>query len=197
MPHRKKKRKGPPLLVRSVSSSSSMLVLLVGLLVVALPFLVLGCGGGQEKGSEEDLPPKIEEAGEVVVRVSGTEGVAYSGAYGSIAGEPRTVDDALGDEPQEYEVELAEGEPATGGVFAGFQKTEPGAGRLTAQILADGQVVSESTTYAEFGAVNVDWISQMQPPPEEISPEEMPPPPEDLPPPPPPEEEQKEGTSSK
>jgi hypothetical protein len=167
------------------------LLLVVVVVVMLVPFLVVGCGGDQEKGSEEELPPKLEEVEEVVVRVSGTEGVAYSGAYGSIAGEPRSVDDALGDEPQEYEVEVGEGEAATGGVFAGFQKTEPGAGRLTAQILADGQVVSESTTYAEFGAVNVDWISQMLPPPEEVSPEELPPPPPEE------EEKQKEGTSSK
>jgi hypothetical protein len=60
---------------------------------------------------------------------------------------------------------------------AGFQKTQPGTGALKVEILADGEVVSESTTYAELGTVNVDWLSQtgkprVIPPEEEILPEE-------------------------
>ena len=30
-----------------------------------------------------------------------------------------------------------------------------------AEILADGEVIAESTTYAEFGSVIVDWVPQV------------------------------------
>lgn len=131
-----------------------------------------GCGGSGEEGNAPDeVPASPEEAGEVVVRVSGTEGTAYAGIYGSIAeeGEPRMIEDALGDEPTEYEVEIEQG--VSGGVSAFFEKTEPGNGELEAEILADGEVIAESTTYAEFGSVIVDWFPQAGPI-EEISPGE-------------------------
>ncbi len=151
------------------------------LLVVVLAFGVLaaGCGGSGEKGdAPNEVPVSPEEASEVVVRVSGTEGTAYAGTYGSIAeeGEPRTIEDTLGDEPTEYGVELEEG--VSDGVSALFEKTQPGSGELEAEIVADGEVIAESTTYAEFGSVLVDWFPQTglleEAPPGEGSPEESP-----------------------
>jgi hypothetical protein len=96
----------------------------------------------------------------VVVRVSGTEGVPYTGDYGTIAGDLQTVDDTLENEPTEYEVEVGQGGPD--GVTASFQKVQPG-GRLKAEILADDEVVVESTTYAEFGSVIVYWLPSPRP----------------------------------
>ncbi len=139
------------------------------LVLAAALFLALaGCGGSEEEGSNP--PPSPEEASSVVVRVSGTEGLAYAGDYGTLTGEPQIVEDALGSEPEEYEVEIEEG--TAEGVSASFQKTEPGAGRLKAEIVADGEVVTESTTYAEFGSIIVDWLPQAGPP-GEIAPEEF------------------------
>ena len=129
--------------------------------VLALGVLLAGCGGSEEEGNV-DVPPSPEEAGSVVVRVSGTEDVAYSGTYGTIEGTLQTVDDTVGGEPTEYEVEVQEG--VSDGVTAGFQKTQPGAGELQVEILADDQVVVESRTLAEFGAVNADWFPQIGPP---------------------------------
>ncbi len=138
------------------------------LLGVVLVLLLAGCGG-DDNAPNADLPSTPEEASSVVVRVSGTEGTAYSGDYGSIEGTLQPVDGALGDEPTEYEVEVEEG--VSDGVIAGFQKTQPGGEKLKVEVLADDQVVVESTTYAEFGVANADWIPQAGLP-EEISLEE-------------------------
>lgn len=116
--------------------------------VLALATL-MGCGG-------DALPPSPEEASNVVVRVSGAEGLAYSGNYGTIASEPRAVDSTLGDEPTDYEVE----EDVSEGVTAFFRKTQPGEGELKADILADDELVVESTAYAEFGSVVLNWLPE-------------------------------------
>jgi hypothetical protein len=133
------------------------------LLVFVLALIVtVGCGGSNP-------PSSPEKANSVVVRISGTQGTAYVGDYGTFAQEPQTVDDTLGSEPKEYEVKIQEGAL---GVSASFQKTQPGAGELKAEILADGQVVTESTTYAEFGSVIVEWLPQVGVPPDEFLPGE-------------------------
>jgi hypothetical protein len=139
-------------------------VLLV--VVLALGVLLAGCGGTEDE-ADLDVPASPEEAGSLVVRVSGTEGVAYSGNYGSLTGAMELADDTVGAEPTDYEVEVEEGVPD--GVIASFQKTEPGRGELKVQTLADDKVVVEGRTLAEFGVVNADWLPQM------ATPEEMPP----------------------
>ncbi len=79
-------------------------------LVVVLAFGTLAaCGGSGENGeAPSEVPASPEEAGEVVVRVSGTEGTAYAGTYGNLEqeGVPQIIEDTLGDEPTEYEVEF-------------------------------------------------------------------------------------------
>jgi major membrane immunogen (membrane-anchored lipoprotein) len=68
--------------------------------VLALASLLTGCGG-----SEDDVDTKVPESPEaadnVVVRVPGTEGTAFSGTYGNIEGTLETVDETLGAEPIE------------------------------------------------------------------------------------------------
>ena len=135
-------------------------------LVLVLGVLLMGCSGSGEKGeAPENLPSSPEEADKVVVRVSGTEGTAYSGTYGTIEGTLQTVDETVGADPTEYDVEAEEG--VADGVTAGFQKTQPGSEELSVEILADDEIVVESRTFAEFGAVNADWFPQIGPP-EEI-----------------------------
>jgi hypothetical protein len=95
------------------------------------------------------VPASPEEADEIVVRVSGNLGEE---------GAPQIIEDTLGDGPTEYGVEIEEG--VSDGVSAFFEKTEPGSGELEAEILADGEVIAESTTYAELGSVIVDWFPQ-------------------------------------
>lgn len=141
-------------------------------LVLVVGVVVAGCGGSGENGeAPENVPASPEEAGEVVVRVSGAEGIAYSGTYGSIEGDLQTVDDTIGAEPMEYQVEVEEG--VADGVTAGFQKTQPGTGELNVEILADDEVIVESRTFAEFGAANADWFPQIGPPEEFPTDEEI------------------------
>lgn len=130
-------------------------------LVLALGVLLTGCGGSEDEANT-NVPTSPEDAGQVMVRVSGTEGIAYSGIYGNISGELQTIDDTLGTEPTDYEIEVQEG--VSDGVTAALQKTESGQGELKVQILADDQVVVESRTLAELGEVNADWFPQVGPP---------------------------------
>ena len=134
---------------------------LVLVFLLALGTLLAGCGG-TEGEADLDVPTSPEEAGSLVVRVSGTEGVPYSGNYGSLAGALEIAEGTLGAEPTDYEVELQEG--VSDGVIASFQKTEPGQGELRVQTLADDKVAVESRTLAEFGMANADWLPQMDPP---------------------------------
>lgn len=135
---------------RGVLTLGASLVLVLALGVLA------GCGSGSPSP-----PPSPEEAEEVVVRVSGTEGVAYSGDYTTLAAEPQDVNATLEGEPTDYAVTIEPG--VADGVTAFFRKTEPGEGELRAQILADGEVVTESATYAEFGSIIVDWLPEAGP----------------------------------
>lgn len=132
------------------------------LAVLVLGALLEGCGGSESKVND-NVPPTPEEAGSVVIRVSGAEGTAYSGNYETIEGDLEVVEDTtLGSEPTDYEVEIEEG--ASDGVTALFEKTQPGREELRVEILADDEVVAESRTFAEFGDVIVDWFPQVGPP---------------------------------
>lgn len=137
---------------------------------LTLEVLLAGCGG------DNAPPPNPEDAEEVVVRVSGTEGIEYSGDYSTLEGDLQQATGALEGEPVEYAVDIQEG--VSDGVTAFFRKTQPGAGELKAEILADDTIVTESTTYAELGSVIVDWLpeSDVQDLPAGDLPEEVPPP---------------------
>src|SRR5918993_2378563 len=138
--------------------------------LVLVGLLVAGCGGSQDEEADIDVPTSPEEATNVVVRGSGTEGIAYSGNYGTLAGPVEIVDDTVRAEPTDYEVQVQEG--ANDGVIASFQKTEPGQGELRVQTVADEKVVVESRTLAERGAANADWLPQQMGSPEGIPPED-------------------------
>ncbi len=125
-------------------------------LVTALFSALAGCSGSEEDVSNP--PPSPEEASSVVVRVSGEEGTAYVGNYGGLDTEPQLVEDTLGTEPMEYEVEAEGG--ASNGVTALFEKSQPSEGELKAEIVADGEVVTESRTRAETGTVVVEWLPE-------------------------------------
>lgn len=149
------------------------------IVVILLVFVFASCGGseGDSEGEEEaPVPSTPQEANNVLVRVSGTQGTAYTGNYGTLRGEFEIVEDTVGDEPQQYEVAIEESEPD--GVSASFQKSEDGTGELKAEIVADDVVVAESVTRVPNGSVIVDWIpeesfqGEEEVFPEEIGPEE-------------------------
>ena len=152
---------------RRIQVVHKTLAILGDLLVFVLAVgLLVGCGGSQSE-SGNAIPSSPEDANNVVVRVSGAQGTAYSGDYGTISGEPQIVDSTLGSDPTEYKVDIEKG--TSDGVTAFFQKTQSGGGELKAEILADGETVVESRTRAEFGSVVVDWL------PESGAPGEIPP----------------------
>ena len=132
------------------------------LVVLLVPMLALGtlvgCGGEEGESSEaldDSAPLAPEEASSVTVRVSGTEGTAYMGDYGTFTGEFESIEDTLEAEPTEFEVE---GDVAQG-ITAFFRKTEPGGEKLKVEILGDDQTIIESTTYADMGEASVIWQS--------------------------------------
>ena len=106
--------------------------------------------------AETNAQPTREAASNlVIVRVSGTQGTAYSGAYGTFAG-AQASDEVLGAGPTDYEVEV--GSSSSELVTAVFRKTQPtDEGTLKVEILADGEVVAQDQTSAELGVVNANW----------------------------------------
>ena len=91
-----------------------------------------------------------------MVRVSGTEGTAYQGSYGSTEG-LQSAEDTVGAEPTDYQVDLR---GASDVATATFAKTQSGDQTLRVQIVADGEVVADSQTTSDFGVVNVNWSPQ-------------------------------------
>jgi hypothetical protein len=99
-----------------------------------------------------------ENATSLVVRVSGPQGTAYSGTYGTTQGGMIPVDGILGAGPAEYGIETGGG--AFGAVSAVFQKNQPVAGTLRAEVLSAGEVVAEGSTSEESSWVEVKWSPQ-------------------------------------
>jgi hypothetical protein len=126
--------------------------------VLAGGALLTGCASEEEgtTSSASSTPPSqpAQKAGEqVVVRVSGTPGTAYSGTYGTYE-RMQAANGTLEAQPTDYEQKIGSG--VFGVVSAMFQKTQPGAGTLKVQILEnDGTVTVENETSEEFGTVNV------------------------------------------
>jgi hypothetical protein len=127
--------------------------------------LLSGCGssGSEATGNASNTTTQTteetttKEAVNVVVRVSGTQGTAYTGAYGPFTAS-KAVDGVLEAEPTDYEVKAADNAK---GVFAVFRKTQPAdEGTLRVEILANGEVVAQDETSEEFGVVNASWSSQ-------------------------------------
>ena len=99
-----------------------------------------------------------ENAAAVVLRVSGQQGTAYSGTYGTTQDGMIPVDGILGAGPAEYGVETGGG--AFGAVRAVFQKKQPVPGTLRAEVLSAGEIVAEGSTSEESSWVEVNWSPQ-------------------------------------
>jgi hypothetical protein len=114
---------------------------------------------GQDEG---DGPAQVKPVGmapnnasALVVRVSGPQGTAYSGTYGTTYGGKIPVDGILGVSPAEYVIDTGGG--AFGAVNAVFQKNQPVPGMLRAEVLSAGEVVAEGSTSEESDWVEVTW----------------------------------------
>ena len=119
---------------------------------------------GQDEGDDESaqVQPDVQPVGmapnnasALVVRVSGPQGTAYSGTYGTTHGGMIPVDGILGASPAEYVIDTGGG--AFGAVSAVFQKNQPVPGMLRAEVLSSGEVVAEGSTSEESAWVEVIW----------------------------------------
>ncbi len=144
------------------------------LVVIGIIVAAVGGGAGQDtatKDKEEQKAEPVQEnepkeqakekedTGNVAVRVAGTQGVEYSGSYGTAQGQ-RTVDGTLGAQPDEYEVDVDTGAFSFDAITSSFQKRSPGPGDLRVEIVSDGNVQASQETSAEFGVVTTSWSPQ-------------------------------------
>ena len=96
----------------------------------------------------------------VLIRVSGTQGVFFSGNYGSLRGGSKSVEGVLGDSPREYAVPIKSGPFDYDSVQASFAKRALSKGTLRVEIVANGWVVKEQETSAGRGSVSVNYSPQ-------------------------------------
>jgi hypothetical protein len=143
----------------SVGREAVAILVVVFFSMLASGALLTACASEEEGTASSSAPstppsqPAQKASEQVVVRVSGTPGTAYSGTYGTYEG-MQAVDGTLEAQPTDYAQKIGSG--VFGVVSAMFQKTQPGAGTLKVQILEnDGTVTVENETSEEFGTVNV------------------------------------------
>ena len=105
----------------------------------------------------QPVGPEPENAAAIVLRVSGQQGVPYSGTYGIAQGGILPVEGVLGPVPAEYGVETG---GAFGTISAAFRKTQPVPGVLKVELLSAGEVVAEGESSDEWGSVEVRWNPQ-------------------------------------
>lgn len=115
-------------------------------------------GGGGQVEITMNAPPgqqnqQAQQQGQqnlqpVTVRVTGTEGLSFTGMVGSSQG----LEQVEGNVPNKYEVSF-------GGtaVTAAIRKRERGQGALKVEILRDGRVVASEESSSATGVVNVVW----------------------------------------
>lgn len=105
----------------------------------------------------EPVPVPKDESGtaEAVVRVTGTEGLKFTGNVGTLGGS-RSVEGTI---PKEYEVQVKTGELDFDSVTAFFSKDflDETEGTLRVEIVYEGQVVKQSETSAQAGSVTINW----------------------------------------
>ena len=113
-----------------------------------------GCGGSA--GSEQPSEVTGRERGikTATIRVTGTPGTPFKGSYGSTSAGTESVE---GEVPQDYKVRYNGLPNSFDGVTAKVQKREEDYGKLTVQIIVDGQTKKERSTAAGFGVVKVSW----------------------------------------
>lgn len=118
---------------------------------------IVGGAGGFDDAPPNEPPAEVRS---VVVRVSGSPNLKYSGNYGTTEGGGTSVDGELGVTPDEYQVPVESGTFDFDMATAFFQKT--GAqGTLRVEIVVDGQVMKSQETAAQYGTVDMTYSPQL------------------------------------
>lgn len=119
----------------------------LGILVIGGIALV---AGSMSSGGNQPAPGEPGEP--IVIQVSGTDGIPFSGNYGDMEG-GQSVDGTV---PQSYETDISQDIMDMDILTANFQKNGAG-GELTVEITRGDEVLASQTTTAEYGVVDVTW----------------------------------------
>jgi outer membrane biosynthesis protein TonB len=105
----------------------------------------------QQKQSQGQQDQQQGQRQTIVVRITGTEGLAFSGRVGSTQ-ELKRVEGSV---PKEYEL------PFRGGAAtAAVRKQEPGRGTLRVEVVRGGEVIASQETSSAPGILNIVWTPQ-------------------------------------
>ena len=113
-----------------------------------------GCGGSAGSEQPSEATERARGIKTAIIRVTGTPGTPFKGSYGSASAGTESVE---GEVPQDYKVRYNGLPNSFDGVTAKVQKREEDYGKLTVQIIVDGQTKKERSTAAGFGVVKVSW----------------------------------------
>jgi hypothetical protein len=139
-------------MIRAVVAGLGFISVLAVLIIVAL-LMVNSLGGSLAGGSAANAPSE-GAAESVVLRISGTPGLQFSGNYTTPEGS-RNISGTLGVDPTDYELR-GEGVAGFNVVTANVYKEET-SGTLKVEILKNGQVVQSAATNATNNTVSVTY----------------------------------------
>jgi hypothetical protein len=139
-------------MIRAVVAGLGFISVLAALIIVAL-LMVNSLGGSLAGGSAANAPSE-GAAESVVLRISGTPGLQFSGNYTTPEG-TKNIGGTLGVNPTDYDLG---GESVAGFnvVTANVYKEETN-GTLKVEILKNGQVVQSAATNATNNTVSVTY----------------------------------------
>jgi hypothetical protein len=139
-------------MIRAVVAGLGFISVLAALIIVAL-LMVNSLGGSLAGGSAANAPSE-GAAESVVLRISGTPGLQFSGNYTTPEGS-RNISGTLGVNPTDYDLG-GEGVAGFNVVTANVYK-EGTSGTLKVEILKNGQVVQSAATNATNNTVSVTY----------------------------------------
>jgi hypothetical protein len=139
-------------MIRAVVAGLGFISVLAALIIVAL--LMVNSLGGSLAGGSAANAPSAGAAESVVLRISGTPGLQFSGNYTTPEGS-RNISGTLGVNPTDYDLG-GEGVAGFNVVTANVHK-EVASGTLKVEILKNGQVVQSAATNATNNTVSVTY----------------------------------------
>ena len=139
-------------MILAVVAGLGFISVLAALIIVAL-LMVNSLGGSLAGGSAANAPSE-GAAESVVLRISGTPGLQFSGNYTTPEGS-RNISGTLGVNPTDYDLG-GEGVAGFNVVTANVYK-EGTSGTLKVEILENGQVVQSAATNATNNTVSVTY----------------------------------------
>ena len=139
-------------MIRAVVAGLGFISVLAALIIAAL--LMVNSMGGSLAGSSAANAPSEGAAESVVLRISGTPGLQFSGNYTTPEGS-RNFSGTLGVDPTDYDLG-GEGVAGFNVVTANVYK-EGSSGTLKVEILENGQVVQSAAANATNDTVSVTY----------------------------------------